>query len=364
MILDPVFLEADPNKIVASIQEALLWFFWPRMLQSTEACRQLAFEVELDGLKLSMPKPENFPPLNVFAEAMNAIRSAAQDCQTVRCERPKKDLGQICVRKAVHSTRSWLTAPSESLIPERSAHIAVMRPVELVVRYFYGDPLPDPAVEWAGVFLSSSENDVEAAFAAAEPPAHDDWQPSLMPKGPHRTYVNVALQRIREASRSVAGPLLITPPDGHSGPSLARTSRTLGGMLGAIAVVDHAPTKSRKKRSLSIVAKPKFVRLELREGGPAAIFSVPVKASEKRSSRTVLRARAGVVIDGTIVADGGETSSWRPQVQDWRRVGGEQIGQGEDCEIEDITGNLEIAVTIPGDIAVGLEVDVIAKDNN
>jgi hypothetical protein len=134
-------------------------------------------------------------------------------------------------------------------------------------------------------------------------------------------------------------------------------------MLGAAAVVDQAPTRSRKKRNLSIVAKPKFVRLELREGGPAAIFCVPVKTSERRSSKTVLRARAGVVLDGTLVADGGEASSWRPQVQEWRRADGEQIGRGEDCEIEDISGNLEIAVTIPGDIAVGLEVEVIAKDN-
>jgi hypothetical protein len=34
-------------------------------------------------------------------------------------------------------------------------HIALMRPVELVVKYLEGNPLPDARLEWAGVFIAA-----------------------------------------------------------------------------------------------------------------------------------------------------------------------------------------------------------------
>ena len=81
-----------------------------------------------------------------------------------------------------------------------------MRPVELIVKYLEGHPLPDERLEWAGVFVASGEDEVERAFAESEPPAHDDWKPNNLPKGRTKTYVNVALTRLKEAASEMGLP--------------------------------------------------------------------------------------------------------------------------------------------------------------
>ena len=53
-----------------------------------------------------------------------------------------------------------------------------MRRVELVVKYLEGPELPAPQVEWAGVFIN--DEDIDSAFADAEPPTHDDWQAHMV----------------------------------------------------------------------------------------------------------------------------------------------------------------------------------------
>lgn len=96
-----------------------------------------------------------------------------------------------------------------ALIPERLHHVALLRPAELVVRYMEGSINEAEQRQWAGVFITDiGENaEVEKAFAMSEPPAHDDWQPkAAQALTPHqRTYVNVALSRIRERIRSLSG---------------------------------------------------------------------------------------------------------------------------------------------------------------
>ena len=96
-----------------------------------------------------------------------------------------------------------------ALIPERLHHVALLRPAELVVRYMEGSINEGDQRQWAGVFITDigKNAEVEKAFAMSEPPAHDDWQPKAAQSlSPHqRTYVNVALNRIRERIRSLSG---------------------------------------------------------------------------------------------------------------------------------------------------------------
>src|SRR5690606_36273999 len=137
---------------------------------------------------------------------------------------------RLCIAKGLRARRIPLVG-EESLFPSRSCHIAVMRPVELVVRYYEGDPLPDERTEWAGVFVTSTEAEVERAFAEAEPPAHDDWQPDMMAKGPARTYVRVAIKEIRRRAKEVGAAASAEMNAAGSGESLAAVAQRLGSLL-------------------------------------------------------------------------------------------------------------------------------------
>ena len=66
-------------------------------------------------------------------------------------------------------------------------------------------------VEWAGVFIN--DEDIDAAFADAEPPTHDDWQPGMVPERSRRRFVTIALQRDSRAESTRAfAPSLATFP--------------------------------------------------------------------------------------------------------------------------------------------------------
>jgi len=230
MIVDPHIGDEGPELAIRRIAETLLWNFWPRMMATTPDSKRLKIRIFLDQTEIQLPQPETFPPLDLFCQAMNRLREAKTGTETISSLRPAKDLGRLSITEGLRAGRAPLVY-EDSLFPSRSCHIAVMRPVELVVRYFEGDPLPDERMEWAGVFVTSSETEVERAFADAEPPAHDDWQPDMMAKGPARTYVRVAIKEIRRRAKEVgalaAGQM---NPDG-SGESLAVVARRLGSLL-------------------------------------------------------------------------------------------------------------------------------------
>lgn len=361
MILDPVFMEEEPTAVIRRIQEALLWWFWPRMLETTPLQRRATFVTEVDGEAMSMPRPEAFPPLHLFAEAINALRTDGDQVTTIRCERPRRDLGRLAIRKGVYSPRKWLADPTESLIPERSSCIAVMRPVELVVRYFEGEPFFDPSVEWAGVFVTSSEPAVESAFAAAEPPAHDDWQPSLMPKGNQRTFVNVAVQRLKEAAKSGAGSPAAPYLSESGGPSLARMAQTLGNILTNVDE-DEAERAGkadrRKSRRQAFASRPRFARLEVRDDQAVAIFSTVLKPGTRLGRFTRLRADAGIVIDGVPAPAQAILDMPAPPVLDWCSTDGTVLGHGDVVELKAFAGIIEISVGIVGDFAIALRVSL------
>ena len=361
MIIDPVFMEEEPRKVVERIQEALLWWFWPRMLETTDPRKRAHFSTEINGSNLPVPKAENFPPINLFAECMNALRTGASDLQTVQCGRPREELGRLVIRRGLHSPRRWLVEPTDSLIPERSACIAVMRPVELVVRYFDGDALPDPNVEWAGVFVASDKPAVENAFAAAEPPAHDDWQPNLMPKGPQKTFVNVALQRIKEAARSVAPPAGASAADAGSGMSLAHIADAIGHVLRGAEDDEggfRGRSRRKSKRRQSFASRPKFERLEVRRGQPTAIFSTSLRPGNRLGEKVRLRGETAIVIDGSPAAVQTDLDMSAAPLLDWRTADGGIIGEGSSIELTAFTGRLEVSVGIVGDFAVALRVEL------
>lgn len=354
----------DPEVTGNRIIEAILWNFWPRMMESTPPKRRFRVEVEVEGQRLDVPAPESFPPLDLFSLAMNRIRSG-NDCTPVQSQRPAKLLGMMAIQKGLRSRRYRLVA-DDSIIPEKACHIALMRPVELVVKYLEGPPLPDESFEWGGVFRVSDEEEVERAFAESEPPAHDDWCPSNLQDRRQKTFVNVALGKLKSKAQEIAG---VEPgPSEGSGPStpLARVADRLGRILDSLA--DGGPGLKEPggvrvpgpKAPTPRPPRPIFSRLEEFEGRVVAVFDVQVPPPAARACQA-LKVEAQVLLDGKPERPDPEVMS-PPGILGFKMPGNTGLlKSGDMIETADVNGKIEVLVEIPGDCAVTLDLQMIRE---
>ena len=356
MILDFETEGEDLETIGNRIVEGLLWSFWPRMMQDAPARKKFTCRVYAGETELPIPAPEEFAPLDLYCKAMRAARSGSgNDVRQVSCQRPIKHLGQVAIEKGLRGERRPLVA-EESLFPRVSHHIALMRPVELVVKYLKGAQLPDERLEWAGVFVADEDDEVERAFALAEPPAHDDWVPKNMEKGRQQTFVNVALTRLEQQASEMGEQGLARPATGSDAPPLARTAGMLGAALSSVTGDGAGEnrgggrggggTSSRKARA----TRPVFERLIMEDGLALAVFSTELRQDAARSG-ALLSAEAAVAMDGnaTGTLDG---SIEAPEVVRLRREDGELISESGVIAVDGSDGRFEIFVRMPSDCAV------------
>ena len=367
MVLDFDLQDECPETVGFRAVEAVLWNFWPRMTADTPIDRRFRFRVEVEGESLDIPNPEELPPLNLFCEAMrDARRGKGNDVRDIRCGKPVKVVGKLAVNRGLHRTR-MSPVGKESLLPEVCQHIALMRPVELVVKYLEGNPWPNERIEWAGVFLVSEEDEVEQAFSDAEPPAHDDWIPTYLPKGRARTYVRVALRELVNSARNmgISGLGQIAPES--SGPPLARLAGRLGKLLqgtaGDGAGKRHPGDVSRGRRPRTAsVSNPEFLRLERDETGTLAIFQVQVR-QDSRKSAIELQATAAVAMDGSSSA-GAEVYEFveRPSVVGIRGPESHLSSNCSSIELNGAEGTFELRIRMPTDAAVAAQAALVRTD--
>lgn len=305
-IVDPLFESDEIHDIVDELTEVVLWNFWPRMIDSTPLPRKLKMTIEAEGDLRPLPRPEEFPPLDLFSRSLDNLRSG-KDRQEILCGRPKRLLGHLTLSTGMAAHRIGPATREGSCIPKQAAHIALMRPAELVIKYMKGAPLPDPRYEWAGVFVCSDDDEVESAFADAEPPAHDDWIPSNLPKGNARTFVNVALTRLEEHANRYARPNPSPEVSMTGGPSLAKTATEMGRLLASTSGRGPGrtwrPPGRRSSRPRIAVHQPRFRQLDIgKDGSVLAIFEAELVND---GSKPGLR----VLVEPYLVADGGRTDS-------------------------------------------------------
>lgn len=286
MILDPCLGEDDDTLVAGRILENVLYFFWPRMLHDNPADKKLVFRLEVNGSEIPTPSPDTFPPLDHFASALRTARGRSEGAQPIQCRRPAKLLGQAAIQQGLRNPRQRLVPSGESVFPDHCAHIAVMRPVELVVRYFEGTPFANEQLEWAGVFIVDDDEEVERAFAEAEPPAHDDWIPNILDQGSRaRTFVNVGVREIRKLASEFAAPTSHPAAPTGGSTTLAAVSDVMGQLLGnnAEGGVSRKQSKSSNGRSQKPkVSQPEFIRLEASSSGPVAVFTTKVTTAGRR----------------------------------------------------------------------------------
>jgi hypothetical protein len=364
LVVDPLLGNEDLLAVGDEVVETILWNFWPRMTRTTPSNRRLSVRVEVEGVPVPVPDPEDCPPLDLFAEAMAAHREKRASRTEILCKKPRMHLGFLDIQKGVRAERSPMAMRDGSLIPKQCCHIALMRPVELVVKYIEGDPFPDKRFEWAGVFICADEDEVEGAFASAEPPAHDDWIPDNLPKGREKTFVRVALREIEGIARTHATPTTPLVHDVDKGPSLAATATKMGRFLSQVSARGPGRPKSKGGRTSGgrkpiSISPAVFSGLVHERGAVVAVFRATLKNDGSDESLQVV-AIPRLVADGGLVGTedlpGGFdlrvnsmtlADSCRSADQDWLHVGSSG-------------GELEVRVPTPKGAAVGLRLELRA----
>lgn len=358
MIIGPELGEQSPQDAVDSVIECLLDSFWPKMVER-DGDPGMRFVVHLDEVQQDIPPVDSVPPLNLLASALRKIWRGADDVKRIACQRPRKHLGLLAVERGFKGKRTALRRGAEPLFDETSAHVALMRPAELVVKYLAGYALPSDEMEWAGVFICDDDEEVEQAFADSEPPAHDDWEPGNFPDSQEgraqKRFVRTALRRIKEAIDEYAMPPSPSPSTDGGHPSLGALADSLGALLieapGQALGGGGAPARSSRggRRKLR-VQSVEFSGHGGTDADPEAQFTITISGN----GRGILTGNAGVVVEG------GGLHAFTPGgaavvVREWRDESGATVSRDDSVEIE-VDGDLSIValVPMPGYVAVGM----------
>ena len=365
MILDFDANDEDLDLVGSRVVEGLLWNFWPRMMRDCPPEQRFKCRVEVDGSPLPIPLPEDFPPLDLFSKAMRGIRSGeGKDVRQIRSQRPSQVLGTLAIEQGLRAQRRPVVEDG-SLFKPVAHHIALMRPIELIVKYLEGTPLPDDRLEWAGVFVASSVDEVERAFAESEPPAHDDWIPNNFPRGRAKRFVTIALRKLRGVASEIGTISTNQPSTSGAGTPLARVAGRLGAALDTVggdgAGRRRGSSRRRARRPARAKAsRPLFKNLELSKAGTVAVFTTEVSQDSGRTGSS-LRARAAVAIEGSSISSQIGNDIQQPMVLSIARPKGDLSAKGDSLDLDGAEGVFEIRVLVPDDCAATVEADVLTQ---
>lgn len=346
----------DPHEAASEIRRSLLWWFWPKMI-ADGGTPAMAFEIEVDGETVPVPSPETTAPLDIFVDAWRTLKAGGPGVETTRVTSfGNLATGRVATARGFIRPRTFL---GEGPAGERSHHIALMRPVELVVTYLEGAAIASDDVEWAGVFICDDDPEVLAAFTAAEPPAHDGWSPETLRGRPFRI-VNRTLELLKGIARTTGQPSMAPPSGGEIQPPLAIPSRVLGRLLPDDPDADgpgrRSPPMGGGRRGWQVDA-PEFVAIEQVGTAIHALFEVSARNASRRP--IILEARPGLFMDDrltreTTLADGSELTG-----VGWFDAEGELRSEGVETSVEPgATETLTFRIAVPGLAAVGLALKV------
>jgi hypothetical protein len=384
MILDPDLEEFDPtgdfehsppteirNHLGARLQDTILWHCWPKFTRWDDGTLPMDCHLSILGDDFSLPDPTTIQPLWLMTQALASAR-AKED--PIHCQRPKKIVGffgQCGASLELAADQRYRRHLGETaLIPERLHHVALLRPAELVVRYMEGSVNESEQRQWAGVFITDTgENaEVEKAFAMSEPPAHDDWQPKAAQSlTPHqRTYVNVALNRIRERIRSLSGSDIRQGrlEGGESRNSLAALAGDIGrsligaGLGGADGIRTVRGGGGGGRRASLRLGSPASEGTSLQNGQPVARFKI--RLSGPTDSAPSVSFTPWVQMDeGTKdpVAPNGKAPQVIGVEIDSQPVPFGEIGYV--CPVSSGGTDIEVLVSIPDYVAVGITAEIV-----
>jgi hypothetical protein len=385
LILGPALGAGDPDRqVVESMAHAAAWHCWPKLVDLGDG-PEMEFEFSFEDEDITVPDPAVHPELKHYVAALKDAlaqrrggASGGSDVFDIKAERPKQDLGTLSIRKYP----ATVLESDEDVRPYHgpSHHVALMRHPKLVVKYVEGPASPVAGTAWAGAFLADPDPAVELAFAASEPPSHDDWSPNaLEPKSRERRYVKIAQTRIGEVVSGLFRPVPVTMGGADAHP-LAHLGDALGGLIAYEAGPGTrvlAPTRRDRAAtgdggSGAGGSHPAHRRAALEVVGGAEVVTAYGESAVRVTFRVTIpvggpgvqvKAKPGVAInDGSYIERDPPMDANLPGVMAWIRdaemIPGSQVlhvdGGG--------THECAVLVSIPADTAVAVELSLAGSD--
>ncbi|WP_426509458.1 hypothetical protein ACPPVO_01675 [Dactylosporangium sp. McL0621] len=193
VIVDPVFGDDEPEDVARYLADTIAWQLWPKILPLANGDAPMRFAVRHENVSVEIPDPASTAPLNLFVEAYRKSRS--DHAHRLSCYRPKRELGSLGLARRLMLPAEGGRASETAGLNRGVHHVCLMRPAELVVKYYAGPKPLSEHIGYAGVFRA--DESLDDVYAKAEPPTHDNWIADQL-EGSERTFVRMTFTRIGE----------------------------------------------------------------------------------------------------------------------------------------------------------------------
>jgi hypothetical protein len=373
-VLKPRLGARTPEQAMRFMALSFLWNFWPKLVAAANSDVTMRPELSWEGQPVAVPDPRGFPPLQGFVEALEGLTSGSQSEDpneqiiSIDSYRPIQHLGKLSLRRFQVRDRLDLDVGEDEVNPldRFSHHVALLRQPRLVVRYLPGPSLASDMIEYAGVFLA--DRDVDHAFAASEPPTHDDWSYQMLDDPREKSCVRVALRRIDEALREYTD-RSSTAGAGTATYSLAGFADQLGTLIPGSAGTGARPASgtgdgdgnggrsgggARRRARATVVPHGDGTLLSV-SGGRALLIVFDVRHAVG-SSATVVDIESHPVLDNNRLESEPPEGAEVPRVISYEGPG--RLLQSDPCRVRipsDTEGPMRIIVRVPDDSATGVE---------
>jgi hypothetical protein len=316
MVIAPDFGERTPLQGMTFLSEAVIWNLWPKLV---DRAGYIPMDVKVSwcGKTIPLPEPADRPPLLGFVQAFRGLVVDESDdelpgyeSQLIARQRPHLQIGDLATVPMVVQPRAIVDdghdpedrdspLPASPPFSAGCHHVALLRTPEMVVNYLEGPASPAGSMEWAGVFRA--RDDLDDAFAQAEPPTHDAWRPELVEDRADRLVVRKALQEIRTSLQHRWGERVATDSAQHAPSSTAAVAERLSHLVGASSGAGSGrpsagpSSGARVSRGISVNITATGLIAEGEDMTTWAEFEVNAPSNQ----RTHVVIRAGLALDGS-----------------------------------------------------------------
>jgi hypothetical protein len=382
LILRPDLDDRPLRELLSAAGEAVLRYCWPKLIDGAGGGPSINFILETEGAQIDLPRVDETPPFSGFARALrNATRPVAAEAASgpftatvpIVWRRQGRSLGTLSlVRMQPRPPAEADAAALRPFIPP-CRHVALMRAPHLIVKYVEGPAVPYDQMEYAGVFVV--DRDVDAVFARAEPPTHDDWTPSNMEAAAEQTMIRVAFREINAALKQFSAPPTKAPEEGADVPLGAFADR-LGGLIATVPGPGASTPRGTGSggggggpggrhggsgRASARIRIEQDGRLELVRGKPALVVDFIVE-HVLGVDDALVEAVYGVVVDGGALEGEPPSGAEIPILLEWRSPAGEILDGAPRVQIpSSVPGRWSVAVSLPKDAATTLDLRVVRE---
>ena len=326
-VVNPRIDSDEVDEVMETISKALTKWAWPHMVSRSEDMDPIDFSVTVDGREIPIPDPLKDPLLRPFVRAYRLAikepehldpksfvtefqKSGPRKWMDIVSNRPVEYLGRLAVQTAQAETNPQATVLDDGM----NHHVALMRGPRMIVNYWQG---PRVSAEdcYAGIFLAAEH--LDPLFAASEPPAHDEWNPTTVNLKDARFHrdgkarssnpVRIAMNRLRDSLKNEAVSKVENDSTGDAS-ALSTISSSLGSVMPSGA--GSSRRVSRPKPSRLTPPKPakshdgvrssiSLASLHATSRGTLALFKVNVDSSPKALQNEVrVEVQSAVLVDG------------------------------------------------------------------